>query len=193
MKYFAHEAGNKFRNIFQHKMQVDMCGKEPIVPVEVDIDETGEYFAWLAKGETAPCMIFDDYLKLNTCFEYGMQKAIEAGEGRMVKVNITRRIPSLDHNFFGHEKNGAFYHVYPSKGQVSMCGNKTIIPLEVVLDENGAYFGWWSYNDDTVSPCMIYDFMPALEMCFPYGIKAEIDVEKGQIVKLSVKRKEVAS
>ena len=91
MDYYAHEVNGIFRDVFQLPMQVKMCGSVPIIPVKVIIDENGPYFAWQAVGEDSVCMIFETFLMLKTCFQYGIQKAIDAGQGKMVKVTITKR------------------------------------------------------------------------------------------------------
>ncbi len=93
MNYFAHEIDGKFRHVFSNEIQVKMCGREPIIPVEVTIDETGEYFGWLdfKDQKTKPCMIYDSLLLLDCCFPYGMKAEIDAGKGKMVKLTIRKK------------------------------------------------------------------------------------------------------
>lgn len=70
------------------------------------------------------------------------------------------------------------------------------IPLQIEHIESRARGGSNRASNLTLAcePCnQRKNSSSALEMCFPYGMKAEIDAEKGQVVKLSVKRKEVAS
>ena len=91
-------------------------------------------------------------------------------------------------DFFAHEREGKFWNIYPSAGQVRMCGDEPVVPIQVDIDENGEYVGWQDTGSDTV--CMIYQHIILLRMCFPYGIKVEIESGKGKVVHLSIKRKE---
>jgi len=72
--------------------------------------------------------------------------------------------------------------------QVKMCGDEPVVPVNVVIDSEGTYFGWQDTGSDYIA--MIYHHLGLLEMCFPYGSKAEIAAEKGNIVRLKVTRRD---
>lgn len=88
------------------------------------------------------------------------------------------------HQFYGHKDEHGFKHIFPSIGQVNMCGDAQVVPLTVSECKTGEYHGW-IHKDKTV-PSMIYKHEKALEICFVYGIQAAIDAGEGRRVKLKV-------
>jgi hypothetical protein len=61
-----------------------------------------------------------------------------------------------------------------------------IVEVEVSIDENGTYWGWFDNEDNTLHGCYIWIHPSLTEMCFPYGTKVEEERGRGKKVKLSV-------
>lgn len=100
---------------------------------------------------------------------------------------------SLRWPLYAGMRDDHFEHFYPSEMLVRMCGEMSIFKVELMLDDNGPYWGWlYSYHPSnrtlqgTVS--MIYRVKMAVEICFAYGSKAETKRGRGRIVRLNVKK-----
>lgn len=87
------------------------------------------------------------------------------------------------------ERNGGFRNFGP-RPCVEAYGQCEIVPVEMVEDPEGRYFGWMDFGDgdwhkpDT-EPCMIQGHEGIFAMQFPYGPKAEVDRGRGEIVRMS--------
>lgn len=57
-------------------------------------------------------------------------------------------------------------------------------PIEVVAVEepDGDYWGWIQRGKDV--PVMVYDREGLFSMCFPYGYRAEVEADRGEVVRL---------
>lgn len=79
-----------FNNVYPREGQVKMCGvpEELIVSVVVTEDVDGIYHGWVDKDGLATCMVWPSLMQLKVCFPYGMEAAIEAGQGVYVKLKI---------------------------------------------------------------------------------------------------------
>jgi hypothetical protein len=61
-------------------------------------------------------------------------------------------------------------------------------PVEQVIvteTEDGSYYGWLRTGESV--PTMIYDHRIPFNMCFPYGVQAEVKAGNGRVVRLTVK------
>ena len=76
---------------------------------------------------------------------------------------------------------------------VKMNGHSEVVPVELVEDENGMYYGWlYSQNspyerNNRFGPCMVQPHRGMYDMQFPYGAKAEEEAGVGETVKLAVR------
>lgn len=107
--------------------------------------------------------------------------------------------------YFAHRSDGInpkdtihpqFMHIYNSKIAVSACGKGEIVPViatEVDIDFQecrktkghlGYYYGY--LNDRDKSPSMIFAYMVQFQVCFPYGIDAELECNRGRIVVMAI-------
>lgn len=90
---WAHKSLRKpssFRDIHETKRFVEMCGgRDLLVQVLVKESDTGNYFGWIDKGESVPCMIWPSKIQLNMCFGEGISNAIKNGKGKPVQLEIT--------------------------------------------------------------------------------------------------------
>lgn len=82
-----HEDG-PFTNIYLSEGQVRMCGAKNIVPVAVSEHADGTHYGWKAKDEDGFCMIWQHEILREICFAYGMQAAIDAGQGVPVRLKL---------------------------------------------------------------------------------------------------------
>lgn len=93
------------------------------------------------------------------------------------------------HNFGPRPKfpDGLFMHI-GSKRYVELHGMKEPI-VEVLLteDPNGPYYGWLETGKET--PHFIWPSEGQLDMCFPYGLKAEEEHGKGVPLRFSIQKK----
>ena len=95
-------------------------------------------------------------------------------------------------------KSGRFYQHFGIRPVlVSLYGDKVedireltmkisedqTIPKGVIKEPD--YWGWYD-NDKKLFSIMIYAQRFLLEMCFPYGLKAEEDAEKGKAYRLEI-------
>ncbi len=84
-------------------------------------------------------------------------------------------------------------HFFPNKQQVSMCGtwggpsDPPIVRVRVAdiqLGEVSTYYAWWDNKEERF--CMIFPHRQAVEICFPYGSKAEEERGRGHVLNVSV-------
>jgi hypothetical protein len=84
------EGEGGFRNIFPSTVQVNMClgrGESP-TRVKVTLDENGPFFGWMSPKHVHPSMIYIRMLLLEICFPYGIDSAVAAGQGRVVRLRV---------------------------------------------------------------------------------------------------------
>lgn len=89
-------------------------------------------------------------------------------------------------NQFAHQyPDGKFYNIFPSPILVAMCDDmqQLIVEIKITEQKGGGYYGWLETNN--VEPTMIYPYLQALNMCFPYGIAIEEKEGSGRCVELS--------
>jgi len=87
---------------------------------------------------------------------------------------------------FAHDDNGMLTNVgsrWYVKAHGLGCPIVAVLVEQVPTDdESGTHWAW--LDSDETSPSMIWPFREALEMCFPYGSKAEVDHGRGIVVRL---------
>ena len=85
-----------------------------------------------------------------------------------------------------NERDGRFYNIFPSVLQVKMCGYSEDEIWEVTLEED-ADGDYWSFqytgNDDFH---LIFPHKVLFNVCFAYGVDAEIKAGKGRIAHLKI-------
>ncbi|KKN69147.1 hypothetical protein LCGC14_0444360 [marine sediment metagenome] len=84
------------------------------------------------------------------------------------------------------EEETGYRHFYKYKHQVRLTG----IPgrtVELLLTEDieGDYWAWWDNKTEAFVHCWPSEVQ--LNMCFPYGPKAEEDRDRGNKLRVSVK------
>lgn len=62
-----------------------------------------------------------------------------------------------------------------------------VVPVVLTESENGKFLGW--IDTGTETPCMIWH-EKIFEICFPYGSKAEVDLGRGKVVRLEIRKDE---
>ena len=90
--------------------------------------------------------------------------------------------------FYAHNINGTVEHVYPTTTQVWVCGSsRPIITVTARPAEEGEPETHWGWIDtDEAQPSMIYPTKRQLEMCFVYGMEAEIKRGRGRPIRLII-------
>lgn len=65
----------------------------PIFPVQVEVDEKGDYWGWQYTGKEAelPRMIWPTEIQFKMCFAYGPQVEVDAGKGRIVRLKVSKK------------------------------------------------------------------------------------------------------
>ncbi len=85
---------------------------------------------------------------------------------------------------WANEKNELFYHV-GSKAYVKLHHSSyPMVPVVVVEDINGTYWGWADPDRDI--PSMIWHHESLFSMCFPHGYRASEEAGNGRHVRLSI-------
>jgi len=73
---------------------VGLHGSSPIHAVRVEACADGDYWGWRncdAPGDSLPTMIQANKMALGMCFTYGVQSAIDCGQGVIVRMRISPR------------------------------------------------------------------------------------------------------
>ena len=101
---FAQDYGNNRWMHFGSKRYADMHGgNEPTVAVRLTEDPDGEYYGWLKTGEDTPSMIWPSRVQLMMCFTYGMQVAIDKGQGVPIRLRC-ESLPNVPLSGNGKQK-----------------------------------------------------------------------------------------
>ncbi len=86
---------------------------------------------------------------------------------------------------FGHKTIDGFRHIEPNRRYVKMCGsNHPIVKVMVRANDGGDYWAWWDNNDSCFM--FVYRRKVLVEMCFPYGTKAEESRGRGELMCVEV-------
>lgn len=89
-----------------------------------------------------------------------------------------------------HDGKGTYYgDIYTSVGQVEMCTEPDTPIYEIELTETttpteDSYYGW---SDDYDEICLVYPVFFLMNMCFPYGAKADESHGRGRIIRVNVR------
>jgi hypothetical protein len=79
-----------------------------------------------------------------------------------------------------------FVDVGPHPTYVRMHGHDKPAPVRVVEDPDGPYWGWQEKGHEQEPPVMIYEHKTLFNICFPYGVQAEVDAGHGRVLRLRV-------
>ena len=86
-----------------------------------------------------------------------------------------------------NKRDGMFYNIFPAIKLVEMCGYSSDEIWEIEFEEvdDGEY---WSFQDTGETNFhLIYPHKALFDICFAYGVQAEIDKGKGRIARLKIK------
>jgi len=101
--------------------------------------------------------------------------------------------------YCGKLKNGSYFDFYPSAMAVGMCGHnedeiyhvRVTEVMEADIDKKkntprdaDHFFAWWDADDKKFTH--VYPSIVQVEMCFPYGSKAEIELGRGQTYQVKI-------
>ena len=98
--------------------------------------------------------------------------------------------------FCGKLDDGAFFHFYLHTDLVKMCGHDEVFRVKVTevelipnvseqLDKSAeGYFGWW--DDEKQEFQFVAPNLHCVEICFPYGSKAEAERGRGNVYRVNV-------
>ena len=85
------------------------------------------------------------------------------------------------------KRTNEFTDFHYNEDLISRCfGLKTYSLVEVTLDEDGDYFGWFDFKNNTISPSFIWRHLIALRTCFNSEIATYEEAGVGKVVKLKV-------
>ena len=87
---------------------------------------------------------------------------------------------------FASNKNDVFYNIFGNMYLVKMCGihEEEIWEIELEEQDDGFYYGWQNTDEEKIS--MIYPNKILFEMCFAYGVEAEVSTGCGKVVRMNV-------
>ena len=95
---------------------------------------------------------------------------------------------------FCHERidcDGKTYltHFNPNPKTTRRYGSGQICKVRVLEDVNGDYWAWWDtgWDGERKEFRYVYTVKSVVEMCFPYGTKAEEDRGRGKLMRVSIK------
>lgn len=86
--------------------------------------------------------------------------------------------------YSGKNEQGIYTDIFNNELCVKISGVKNPIKIDVMIDDNGYYYGWLDLSDNSIS--MIYPHELIVKMCFPYGVDHDVKMGIGKIVRLSI-------
>lgn len=86
-----------------------------------------------------------------------------------------------------NDRDGMFYHIFETLVQIKMCGYSygEIHVIKFEESPDGEYWAWRATGETDFH--MIYPHEILFNICFAYGVQAEVDAGKGRVVRLKVK------
>lgn len=89
-KMFAHERNGSIFNVEEREFTAKMyAGNRPLIKVNVIECETGDHLGWIKTGEDHPIFIYLEKV-FPICFTYGVDEAVKAGHGVVVRLKIEK-------------------------------------------------------------------------------------------------------
>ena len=84
------------------------------------------------------------------------------------------------------ERDGRFYNIFPSTLLVGICGYDEDEMWAIVFeeDDDGDYWSFQDVGEETFH--LIFPHKVLFDLCFAYGVDAEVKAGKGRIVHLKV-------
>lgn len=110
----------------------------------------------------------------------------------MIHPEMCDAFPPKGWDMFAHRMDDGerLHHVQPTSQMVALYGRGEVVAVDVREIPSGSdatHYGWLEVGAKT--PSMIWPSMVQLEMCFPYGMKAEVDRGRGRCVMLAIEEK----
>ena len=89
--------------------------------------------------------------------------------------------------------DGKFYSFMYGPQVASLFGLRETDVFQVCVrelneGETSEYWAWWSTERKEFSPSQIWPHKGLVEMCFPYGSKAEVERGRGEVVNVVVEK-----
>lgn len=102
--------------------------------------------------------------------------------------------PGQSWEMHAHRYDDGRFHTIGSERYVRMHGLKgpilRVLVEEVPEGDTVTHWGWmgfaYQWHEADTEPCMIWHTRGQLEMCFPYGTKAEAERGHGRVVFLRI-------
>lgn len=85
---YASQDGERLSDVFENRQAVYMCGDRE--PVQVTVEESKKGLHWGWEDVDGLSMIQESYICLHMCFPYGIQREIDAGNGRAVQLLVQK-------------------------------------------------------------------------------------------------------
>lgn len=84
--------------------------------------------------------------------------------------------------------DGLLHYVEHDRRGTAMYGVTPILPVEARLvkqiDPAATHWAWIGAGE--TKPSLVYPAWPLFSICFPYGVKAEVEAGKGRVVRLAI-------
>jgi len=85
--------------------------------------------------------------------------------------------------YAGKLDNGVLCDFYNHPEVIKViCGHEITFKVKLTIDDEGTFWGWYDVEEDDIM--FIHYHKDLVDMCFPYGAKAETDRGRGKIVRL---------
>lgn len=82
---------------------------------------------------------------------------------------------------------GDYYCHVGTKDWVKLFfSDQSIVPVEIIEDPEGRYWGWIESGKER--PSMIMPSEIHFRVCFPYGPEALVEMGRGEIIRMSITR-----
>lgn len=88
---------------------------------------------------------------------------------------------------YAHDLNGKPHHVCAKETMVALYGPGEVRAVDVTeTEDNPTHWGWLDTKKPDGPPHMVWPSRGQIEMCFPYGMNAEIERGGGRMVELTI-------
>jgi hypothetical protein len=99
----------------------------------------------------------------------------------------TRQTTLYCHELPRHDGTGTWYaHFFPNPNVTRLCGPEPVVKALVSSSDESpdCYWGWWDNADQAFH--YVYPRKCLVEICFPYGTKAEAELGRGELMPVRI-------
>lgn len=87
---------------------------------------------------------------------------------------------------YAQQTSRGLANFFKSRQAYVACGDAPVVRVRIITDDAGSHWSWW--DAERKSHSMIFGSRVLVEICFPYGSRAEEERGRGKVVRVRVEQ-----